>query len=135
MAWSRAIPVSELKDKVCSAVLMNGLNVALFYLDGDIFATGNVCTHQFALLTDGHVEDGCVECPLHQGLFDIRSGKAQGAPVTKDIPTYAVKVEDGIVHVDPALSPGEFVRVQIVDALGPDLVADGVSGEYLEGLR
>jgi len=42
---------------------------------------------------------------------------------------------DGIVHVDPALSPGEFVRVQIVDALGPDLVADGVSGEYLEGLR
>ncbi len=100
MAWSRAIPVSELKDKGCSAVLMNGLNVALFYLDGDIFATGNVCTHQFALLTDGHVEDGCVECPLHQGLFDIRSGKAQGAPVTKDIPTYAVKVEDGIVHVD-----------------------------------
>jgi anthranilate 1,2-dioxygenase large subunit len=108
MSWARAISVSELQEKGCAGVLLNGLNVALFHLDGDYFATGNVCTHQFALLTDGHVEDGCVECPLHQGLFDIRTGKAQGSPVTKDIPTYAVKIEDDILYVDTDM-PGQTV--------------------------
>ncbi len=100
MAFTAVATVSEVEEKGATAVEIDGERIALFALDGTIFATGNVCTHQFALLTDGFVENGCIECPLHQGLFDIRSGRAQGAPVTRDIPTYAVRLEDGTVFVD-----------------------------------
>ncbi|MFY0635882.1 MAG: FAD-dependent oxidoreductase [Vannielia sp.] len=94
------IPAGQVHAEGSMAVEVDGLRLALFSLDGEIYATGNICTHAFALLTDGHVENGCVECPLHQGLFDIRSGKAQGTPVTKDIATYAVKIDEGIIWVD-----------------------------------
>jgi ribosomal protein S12 methylthiotransferase len=39
---------------------------------------------------------------------------------------------DGVIHLDQDLTPGEIVEVEIVDALGPDLVAAGVSVEALE---
>ncbi|MFV0303239.1 MAG: FAD-dependent oxidoreductase [Paracoccus sp. (in: a-proteobacteria)] len=100
MAWHSSIPAAEVHAKGSVAVEVDGLRLALFSLDGEIHATGNICTHAFALLTDGHVENGCVECPLHQGLFDIRSGKALSAPVTRDIATYDAKVEDGVVWID-----------------------------------
>ncbi|WP_395015084.1 FAD-dependent oxidoreductase [Dongia sp.] len=100
MPWFATIPLATLKEKRVIPVEVDGLRLALFDLEDGVYATSNVCTHQFALLTDGFVENGCVECPLHQGLFDIRTGKAQGSPVTKDITTYPVKIENGIVHVD-----------------------------------
>ncbi|NMM43410.1 FAD-dependent oxidoreductase [Rhodospirillaceae bacterium KN72] len=100
MAWFQSIPAADVHTQGAVGVEVDGLRIALFSLDGDIHATGNICTHAFALLTDGHVENGCVECPLHQGLFDIRTGKAQGTPVTKDIATYAVDIRDGQVWVD-----------------------------------
>ena len=60
---------------------------------GEFFATDNVCTHAYALLSDGYLEDGCIECPLHQARFDIRTGQALCAPATLDLKTYPVKVE------------------------------------------
>lgn len=100
MTWHPSIPAAEVHAKGSVGVEVDGLRLALFSLEGEIHATGNICTHAFALLTEGHVENGCVECPLHQGLFDIRSGKALSAPVTRDIATYDAKVEDGIVWID-----------------------------------
>lgn len=40
---------------------------------------------------------------------------------------------DGVVHVDAALVPGEFARVVVTDALGPDLITDGVELATLDG--
>ena len=81
------------------AVKVAGLDIALCMLDGKCFAIGNVCTHQHAYLTEGYVESGCIECPLHQGRFDIRTGKAMGPPVSVPVPTYPVKIENGNVLV------------------------------------
>ena len=53
--------------------------VALVRSGGEWHALHNICTHQFALLSDGYVEDGCIECPLHQGRFDRADRRAQGA--------------------------------------------------------
>ncbi|WP_372801683.1 FAD-dependent oxidoreductase [Paracoccus seriniphilus] len=100
MSWHSSVPAADVLEQGSMGVEVDGLRLALFALDGEIHATGNICTHAFALLTDGHVENGCVECPLHQGLFDIRTGRAQGTPVTKDIATYDVRIEDGIVWIN-----------------------------------
>ena len=81
-------------------VEIDGKPVALYLLDGEVFATHGICTHALAFLADGFVDGGTIECPLHQGIFDIRSGKALCSPVTQDLETYAVEVRDGEVFVD-----------------------------------
>ncbi len=100
MAWRKAIALDELKPNGVSRVEIDGKPVALYLLGGEVFATYGICTHALAFLADGFVDGDTIECPLHQGIFDIRSGKALCSPVTKDLETYAVKVEDGEVFVD-----------------------------------
>lgn len=100
MTWHSSISPDEVHAKGAVGVEVDGLRLALFSLDGEIFATANICTHAFAILTEGHVEDGCVECPLHQGLFDIRTGRAVGPPVSRDLATYDTKIEGGVVWID-----------------------------------
>ncbi|SFB38278.1 naphthalene 1,2-dioxygenase system ferredoxin subunit [Collimonas sp. OK607] len=79
---------------------VNGKDLALYSVSGEVFATDNICTHGHARLSDGFL-DGCeIECPLHQGKFDIRNGKALCEPVNEDIRSYPVKIQDGRVFVD-----------------------------------
>ena len=54
----------------------------------------------YACLSDGYMDGDKIECPLHQGLFDIRTGKAEEGPVDEDLKVYQVKREGGRVLVD-----------------------------------
>ena len=65
----------------------------------DAFAINDICTHEHTFLSDGVIEDGCVECPLHQALFDVRTGKALTAPAIVDVKTYLTKIENNVVFV------------------------------------
>jgi len=104
MEWIKVASAQELSNDEAKTVNVAGQGVALFRIDGEFFATDSMCTHATALLSEGYVEDGCVECPLHQGRFDIRTGKAMCAPVTMDLRTHAVKREgDDIYVMSPAV--------------------------------
>lgn len=74
--------------------------LALYKLDGRIFATSNICTHEFAFLSDGFLEDGYIECPLHAARFDIRTGTVLCAPANEPIATYPTKLEGGQILVE-----------------------------------
>jgi 3-phenylpropionate/trans-cinnamate dioxygenase ferredoxin component len=50
-------------------------------------------------LSDGWVEDGCVECPLHESRFDLRTGRPDVPPAREPIATYPVIVDDGVVYL------------------------------------
>jgi 3-phenylpropionate/trans-cinnamate dioxygenase ferredoxin subunit len=100
MTLKFAARLDEINDGEPLGVSVDGESIALFLMDGEVFATHNVCTNQFALLSDGYLQDGCIECPLHQGRFDVKTGAAMGAPVTRPIRTYRVQVEDGRALVD-----------------------------------
>ena len=93
MDWIRIAATGQLQDDEALAVAVGEVRIALYRSEGEYFATENVCTHAFALLSDGFLEDGCIECPLHQARFDIRTGKALCAPATQDVRTYPVKVD------------------------------------------
>jgi 3-phenylpropionate/trans-cinnamate dioxygenase ferredoxin subunit len=93
MAWTRVAAADDVAEGEVVGVTVAGHQIALYRDQGEFFATSNVCTHQFALLSDGYFADGCIECPLHQGSFDIRSGRALCAPVTEDIKVFPVRVE------------------------------------------
>ena len=66
------------------------------------FATDGFCTHEDEHLENGIVIDCVIECPLHQGRFDIRSGAALSAPVCVDLKTWPVKVEAGCIYINTA---------------------------------
>ncbi len=100
MAWQRIASLSEIAVDAILGVDMDGSPVALYRLANEVFATAGICTHAMALLSDGFVEDGKIECPLHQGQFDIRSGKALCAPATEDLRTYAVKLDGDEILID-----------------------------------
>ena len=74
--------------------------VALYNVAGTIHATTNVCTHAFALLTEGWLDDAVVECPLHGGQFDVTTGQALCPPVDCNLAVYPVRIVDGMVEVD-----------------------------------
>ncbi|MBI3144282.1 MAG: non-heme iron oxygenase ferredoxin subunit [Pseudogulbenkiania sp.] len=98
--WIRLIPVDSLPGDDVVAVEANGHEIALYGMEGQVFASDNICTHGHARLCDGFLDGHEIECPLHQGKFDIRSGKAMCAPLTDDLKTYPVKLEDGYVFVE-----------------------------------
>jgi len=73
--------------------------LAAYNIDGDIFVTSNICTHAIAILTDGYLEGDTVECPLHGGCFNVRTGEATHFPCELPLQTYEVEVRDGAVFV------------------------------------
>lgn len=97
--WERVAPIDRLDEDAPFGVYIDGADIAVYRLGDEVFATAGICTHAFARLADGDIEDDSVRCPLHQGTFDIRTGAATGAPCAEALATYEVKVEDGIVYV------------------------------------
>lgn len=80
-------------------VSAGGKPVALFRDDGSYHALYDLCTHGDTPLSDGWVEDGCIECPLHQGRFCIKTGEAVSAPVFEPVAVFAVRVRDGRIEI------------------------------------
>ncbi len=100
MAWVRACDEGALADG--EALVVDGTvpPVAVFNVDGELYAIDDTCTHDKYSLADGYIDDDVVECALHMAKFSIRTGKALSLPATRDLATYPVKVEAGGVFVD-----------------------------------
>jgi len=97
--WVEAAAVADVPEGDVIGCAPDGRDIALYSVEGAIYATDNVCTHAHALLCEGFLEGYEIECPLHQGKFDVRTGKALSPPVTEDIRSYPVRIEDGRVYV------------------------------------
>ena len=71
----------------------------IYKLEDGFYATDGKCTHEDVHLEDGLVTDDEIECPMHQGIFNIKSGKALSPPACEDLKTYPVKVEDNKIYI------------------------------------
>ncbi len=91
---------TEIPEDEAKRVVIGDQQIAIFNLNGAFYATDDVCTHAYASLSEGYVEDGCVECPLHAGLFDIKTGEVRGMPAEEDIKTFPVRVEGEDIYVE-----------------------------------
>ena len=98
--WIDVLAADDVPDDDVVGVQAGGRDLAIYGVDGDVFATDNICSHGNARVCDGFLEDFEIECPLHQGRFDIRNGKAMCEPLTEDIRAYPVKIENGRVWVE-----------------------------------
>lgn len=100
MAWHAVADADSIGEDEAIGVDVDGMPIAVCRSDGAFHAVHDVCTHEYAMLSAGYVEGGYIECPLHQGRFELATGKAMCAPVTEPIKIYAVKLEGGKVLVD-----------------------------------
>ncbi|VVE39814.1 naphthalene 1,2-dioxygenase [Pandoraea iniqua] len=98
--WIEAASRDAIPEDDVIGLVVGGRDIALYGVDGEVFATDNVCTHGNARLCDGFLEGHEIECPLHQGKFDVRTGAAMCAPLTEGVKTYPIRIEAGTVYVD-----------------------------------
>lgn len=91
--------VRELPAGGMLIVQMDGDDVVLANVDGQIYAFGNECTHRGGPLGEGTLEGSTVECPWHQGRFDVKTGEVIGPPPDSPLPTYQVQVEGEEIKV------------------------------------
>lgn len=98
--WIAAAEVDTVPNDDVIGIEVGGRDIALYRVAGVVYATDNVCTHGHARLCDGFLEGHEIECPLHQGRFDVRSGEAVCEPPDTGIRTYRVKVEAGQIFLD-----------------------------------
>lgn len=98
--WTDAGAASDVPDDDVIAVTAGATELALYGVEGAIFATEAICTHGHARLCDGFLDGHEIECPLHQGKFDVRSGQATCQPATVALRTFPVRIDNGRVFVD-----------------------------------
>lgn len=98
--WKDACAVDDIESEDVIRVDIDGRAVAVYRTEDDqYFASDAYCTHERELLTDGLLIDYVIECPKHNGRFDIREGKPLGSPVCVALETFEVNVKDGRVFV------------------------------------
>lgn len=97
--WIDVLSAADLPADDVIAVQAAGREIALYTVGTAVYATDNLCTHGNARLCDGFLEGCEIECPLHQGKFDVRDGKPLCDPVAVPLRSYAVRLADGRVYV------------------------------------
>jgi nitrite reductase/ring-hydroxylating ferredoxin subunit len=100
MAWIRAVAAAEIKDRGVMGVEVAGEEIALYWVDDAVYATHDVCTHAFARLSEGFLEGECIECPIHQALFNVKTGEVMAPPAYTPIKTYPCRIEGDDVLVE-----------------------------------
>ncbi|RQU79344.1 non-heme iron oxygenase ferredoxin subunit [Burkholderia cenocepacia] len=97
--WIRVIETDAVPQDDVIGVSVEGRQLAVAKVGDTVYAVDNICTHGNARLCDGFLDGYELECPLHQGKFDIRTGKALCEPLTEDSVAYPIKLEGGFVLV------------------------------------
>jgi NAD(P)H-dependent nitrite reductase small subunit len=97
--WHRVASSADLRDGEGLAVDVAGTAIALYRVGGKIYAIDDVCTHEYGVLSQGFVDDGTIECPLHAAQFDIATGQCLAGPATQNLRTYEVRLEGDDIYV------------------------------------
>ena len=96
------IPIAQLEDLPNGERLFVEIDqepIVVFNIGGQIYAIGDLCSHDDGPLGDGDLEGFEINCPRHGARFDVRSGKVLGLPAIVDIPAYPVRVIEGEIQI------------------------------------
>ena len=97
--FSQIAPIEDLPKGGRLFVEVDETQLVLFNLAGDLYALGDVCSHDDGPVGDGEIDGEQIICPRHGARFDIRTGEALLLPAAVDIPAYPVRVVDGMIEV------------------------------------
>jgi len=97
----RVGPLEDLRPGTARQVVIDEHRIALVRIDDDVYAIGDVCSHQDVSLSEGEVlcEEREIECWKHGSTFTLTDGEPQSLPATKPVPVYEARVVDGQIEV------------------------------------
>ncbi len=79
---------------------VSGKKIALFNVEGSIYAIDDTCTHRGGPLSEGVLEGSQITCPWHGATYDVTTGDALGPPAPKGVARYNVRVEGSNIEVE-----------------------------------
>jgi nitrite reductase/ring-hydroxylating ferredoxin subunit len=97
--WLVVATLDQVPPGTVLGIEIGGLDLAVANVDGGIHCIDNVCTHAYALLSDGWLDGTVLECPLHGGQFDVVTGTALCAPVIENLVVYQTRTVDKQIEV------------------------------------
>ncbi len=100
--WQRVAAVDEIEEDEPISVHVGEHTIGVFLVNDTYYAIEDICPHAYALLSQGFVDGEEVECPLHEAVFHIPSGRCLKAPADRDVKTYPVKVDGDDVFINVA---------------------------------
>jgi 3-phenylpropionate/trans-cinnamate dioxygenase ferredoxin subunit len=94
-------PLDDLKPGTAKQVVIGAHRISLVRIEDDVYAIGDVCSHQDISLSEGEVlcEDRAIECWKHGSAFSLETGEPESLPATQPVPVYEVRVVDGEIEV------------------------------------
>lgn len=98
--WIPTVKFDDIDDEDVVRFDHAGKTFAIYRVEDQAYASDGLCTHEKVHLCDGLVSDHVIECPKHNGRFDIRDGRPLGAPVCVALKTYPARVQDGQVLIE-----------------------------------
>lgn len=100
--WRDVLASAELQEGVPVVVENERVPVLLLRRDGEVFAVQEWCPHAGGPLSEGTFDGDVVECPWHQSRFCLRDGAPLQGPAAVPLRTFAVREEDGRIHIRPS---------------------------------
>lgn len=100
--WRRVCAIKDIEEGSPLGFDLDEKAIGIFRVGGDIFALHDICPHEYARLSSGFQDGAMVECPLHQALFNIKTGEHLAPPAECDVQSYPVKLQGDDVLVDIA---------------------------------
>jgi len=106
--WVSVLALEALGPNNLHPIQHGQRRVALFNVDGEIFATDDICSSDLSYLTDGQIEDDHITWPFEDERFNIRTGRVSNAGLDRRIKTYPVRILNGNIEIRVGKSLGRF---------------------------
>lgn len=107
-------PLVELEAGTARKVELEGHQISLVRIDDDVYAIGDICSHEDVSLSEGYVdtEECLLECWRHGAMFNLKTGDAETLPAIRPVPVYEVSVVDGMIQlvIDEGSEPAVRTR-------------------------
>ncbi len=97
--WVRVARVDEVAEGQIHPIEVNDEQLVLTRLNGELHALAGICTHEYAELSDGEIEEETIWCPLHSSGFNLRTGAVTNLPAVLPVSVFEVMVEGGDIFV------------------------------------
>lgn len=97
--WKIIGAADQITEDEPSSIKVGDKEIGVYCVGGQFYAIEDICPHAYARLTQGFIDGDKVECPLHEAVFHIPTGKCLKEPGGRDLCTYPIQIVDGQVQI------------------------------------
>ena len=97
--WADVALIADFPPGQCRRLSLDGVDIAVFNVDGRYCAIEDLCSHEAAALSEGQVEGLEITCPRHAARFSLLTGAALSPPAYEPVAVFPLRIADGMLQV------------------------------------